>query len=172
MFTFIALFALFAATVYRLIFNLPLQFLIFFTGHRLTWQAYYRHDDILRYLEYLAETYPNLCTIHEIGRSYEGKPIKLLKISNGNPGNKAIWVDGGIHAREWITPATVTFIMNHFVSNFESESNAVQNIDWYFSPVLNPDGYEYSHTRDRLWRKNRRGGYGSCAGVDLNRNFG
>nr|XP_015837881.1 PREDICTED: carboxypeptidase B [Tribolium castaneum] len=140
-------------------------------GHRLTWQAYHRFSDILGYLDYLAETYPDLCTVQTIGQSVQGNPIKLLKISNGNPGNKAIWMDGGIHAREWISPATVTFIINQFVSNFESEPSAVQNIDWYITPVLNPDGYEYSHTRDRLWRKNRKGG-GQCAGVDLNRNFG
>lgn len=39
--------------------------------------------------------------------------------------------------------------------------------------MSNPDGYEYTHTVDRLWRKNRGGtGRGRCAGVDLNRNFG
>ena len=39
-------------------------------------------------------------------------------------------------------------------------------------PVLNPDGYEYSRTTDRMWRKNRRKNSGSkCDGVDLNRNF-
>ncbi|KAJ3625123.1 hypothetical protein MTP99_018686 [Tenebrio molitor] len=140
-------------------------------GHRLTWQAYHRYSDIEGYLDYLAQTYPDLCTVQTIGSSVQGKAIRVLKISNGNPGNKAIWMDGGIHAREWISPATVTFIINQFVSNFESEPAAVQNTDWYITPVLNPDGYEYSHTRDRLWRKNRKGG-GQCAGVDLNRNFG
>ena len=35
--------------------------------------------------------------------------------------------------------------------------------------------YEYSHTTDRLWRKNRAANHdtlGLCRGVDLNRNFG
>ena len=35
--------------------------------------------------------------------------------------------------------------------------------------------YEFSHTTDRLWRKNRNpnpGTFGFCPGVDLNRNFG
>ena len=35
--------------------------------------------------------------------------------------------------------------------------------------------YEFSHTTDRLWRKNRNpnpGTFGLCPGVDLNRNFG
>lgn len=36
---------------------------------------------------------------------------------------------------------------------------------------MNPDGYEYTHTTDRLWRKNRRRNT-FCTGVDLNRNYG
>lgn len=36
---------------------------------------------------------------------------------------------------------------------------------------MNPDGYEHTHTRDRLWRKNRRRNT-FCMGVDLNRNYG
>ncbi|XP_030760511.1 carboxypeptidase B-like [Sitophilus oryzae] len=140
-------------------------------GHRLTWQAYHRLEDIHDYFDHLVETYPDLITLQEIGRSVGGRPIKLLKISNGQSGNKAVWIDGGIHAREWITPATVTFIINNFVSNWENEPKYVQNIDWYIAPLLNPDGYEYTHTVDRLWRKNRRGA-GRCSGTDLNRNFG
>ena len=40
-------------------------------------------------------------------------------------------------------------------------------------PLLNPDGYEYSRTHQRLWRKNRRRptSDNQCFGVDLNRNF-
>lgn len=39
--------------------------------------------------------------------------------------------------------------------------------------MVNPDGYEFSHTNDRLWRKNRgKNGFIRCVGVDLNRNYG
>lgn len=38
-------------------------------------------------------------------------------------------------------------------------------------PVMNPDGYEHTHTSDRLWRKNRKKN-SVCSGVDLNRNYG
>lgn len=38
--------------------------------------------------------------------------------------------------------------------------------------MANPDGYEYTRTKDRLWRKNTVAIPGSnCIGVDLNRNF-
>ena len=38
-------------------------------------------------------------------------------------------------------------------------------------PCTNPDGYEYSHTTDRMWRKNRRINRDGSRGVDLNRNW-
>ncbi|XP_045476413.1 carboxypeptidase B-like isoform X2 [Harmonia axyridis] len=139
-------------------------------GHRLTWQAYHRLNDINGYLDYLAETYPQLCTVKTIGFSVQRRPIKLLRISNGNQGNKAVWIDGGVHAREWISPATVTFIINQIVLSYDNDP-LLESTDWYITPVVNPDGYEYSHNVDRLWRKNRRGS-GYCAGTDLNRNFG
>lgn len=53
-----------------------------------------------------------------------------MKISNGNPKNKAIFIDGGIHAREWISPATVTYFINNIVEKFNSESEDIKNTDW------------------------------------------
>ncbi|XP_073687945.1 carboxypeptidase A1-like [Garra rufa] len=38
--------------------------------------------------------------------------------------------------------------------------------------VANPDGYAYSHSNDRMWRKTRKPNPGSsCVGVDPNRNW-
>lgn len=143
------------------------------TGHRMTWNAYHRAEDIDGYLEYLAKTYPEICSVKTIGFSVQNRPLKVLRISNGNAGNKAIWMDGGIHAREWISPATVTYLINEFVESYDDQPAHIQNVDWYILPLSNPDGYEYTHSTDRLWRKNRGGvGVGRCAGVDLNRNFG
>nr|XP_018904627.1 PREDICTED: carboxypeptidase B-like [Bemisia tabaci] len=50
----------------------------------------------------------------------------------------------------------------------------MKKINFFVLPVLNPDGYEFSWSKDRMWRKNRRPGPGNrkdCPGVDLNRNF-
>jgi carboxypeptidase A4 len=64
----------------------------------MSWDAYHRLADIYTYLDYLTTTYPNLCSQQEIGKSHEGRSLKVLKISDGKPTNKAVWIDGGIHA--------------------------------------------------------------------------
>ncbi|XP_026736336.1 carboxypeptidase B-like [Trichoplusia ni] len=140
----------------------------------MTWKQYHRLDDIHGFLDYLAKTYPSIISVNSIGKSYEGRDLKMLRISDGKAGNKAVFIDGGIHAREWISPAVVTYFINQFAENFDVESDDIKNIDWYFLPVVNPDGYEYTHRSDRLWRKNRKYGLGisTCTGADLNRNFG
>ncbi|EAT48325.1 AAEL000653-PA [Aedes aegypti] len=142
-------------------------------GHHMTWTAYHRLADIHEWMDYLAKSYPDVCSTQIIGKSFQGRNLKVLRISNGNPSNSAVWIDGGIHAREWISPATVTYIVNNLAEGWDDQPEYIRNIDWYVLPVQNPDGYEYTHQGDRLWRKNRRGSlYGPCAGVDLNRNYG
>lgn len=51
-----------------------------YTGHRMTWSAYHRMDDIIGYLEYLAKTYPDLCSVQEIGKSFEGRSLTVLRL--------------------------------------------------------------------------------------------
>lgn len=94
------------------------------------------------------------------------------RISENPRENKKVWIDGGIHAREWISPATVTFILYQLMSDWENQPAHIRGLTWYIMPVMNPDGYEYSRTTNRLWRKNRSPSRrAQCSGVDLNRNF-
>ncbi|XP_025409670.1 carboxypeptidase B-like [Sipha flava] len=153
-------------------------------GHTMTWNRYHRYQDILDYLMYLSEHYPHLVELLPIGKTSEGRQLKVVKISSGqtkeNVVKPAIWIDGGIHAREWIAPAVALYVMRQLVEN-KSYRKLVSEVDWYILPVVNADGYEYSHTTDRLWRKSRSvatesartlwdTSYG-CEGVDLNRNW-
>ncbi|XP_026321656.1 uncharacterized protein LOC113231549 [Hyposmocoma kahamanoa] len=139
-------------------------------NRKMSWNQYHRLDIIYHFMDDLATEYPNICSVHEIGKSVEGRTIMMLKISNGHRDNVGVWIDGGIHAREWITPAVVTYLADQITKNYKNNLPYFTNKDWYFLPVINPDGYEFTHTTDRMWRKNRRI-TGKTVGVDLNRNF-
>merc|ERR1712156_413210 len=85
-----------------------------------------------------------------------------------------IWLESGIHAREWISPAVATFLVRELVEDYAEHPDYIDKINWYFIPSANPDGYAYSWEHDRLWRKTRsdNGGILGCKGVDPNRNWG
>ncbi|KAM3965857.1 carboxypeptidase B [Aphomia sociella] len=135
------------------------------------WKDYYPLNVINAFLDGLETVYPSTCTVSVIGKSVEGRDIKMLKISNSNATNTGVWLDGAIHAREWISTSVVTYIADHIARNFDVLPESITNKDWYFVPVVNPDGYHHTHILDRLWRKNRARIGSTVAGVDLNRNF-
>lgn len=58
----------------------------------------------------------------------------------------------------------------------EAKDNEVADkFNFYILPSTNPDGYEFSRSSDRMWRKTTSLSSESnpgCKGVDLNRNFG
>ncbi|XP_076112077.1 carboxypeptidase B-like [Mytilus galloprovincialis] len=135
---------------------------------------YHSVSEISQYLQEVATT-STRAELHTAGKSYENKTIEYLKISTGGS-KKAIFINGGLHAREWISPAVVLYLINQLALNPNNNpaiDSILEKFDWYLLPVVNPDGYEYSRTTERYWRKNRQpSSSGSCIGVDLNRNFG
>ncbi|CDQ76375.1 unnamed protein product [Oncorhynchus mykiss] len=51
-------------------------------------------------------THPHLVDMFSIGRSYEGRPLYVLQLGKRTRSyKKAVWIDCGVHAREWIGPA-------------------------------------------------------------------
>lgn len=142
--------------------------------HPMTWTEYHDLADIDAYMDYLEKTYPDLVSLETIGESYEGRTMRVVKICKNGCGNKpAMWIDGGIHAREWISPAAVTFMIHQLVEIQDvEESDVLNNVDWYILPNVNPDGYEHTRGGDRLWRKTRSKNGLLCKGVDANRNYG
>merc|ERR1712168_927895 len=136
------------------------------------YNRYNTYDAIVSELKKLAGQYSSASTF-SVGRTYEGRDMVGIKIGSGN--KPAVWIDGGIHAREWISPATVMYFLNKLLTSGDSRAKQVLDMyDFYFLPVFNPDGYQYTHMsrRTRLWRKTRSNQGWGCYGADPNRNWG
>ncbi|CAH2089476.1 unnamed protein product [Euphydryas editha] len=136
---------------------------------------YHSFPAIQEYIDSLAKRHPDLVTLQNLGTSYQGRRMKLVKISSDPlAGNPIIFVDAGIHAREWVAPAMALYLIHRLVNDPDARKE-LDGVDWYILPVVNPDGYEYtrSNRANRLWRKTRsKNSIFECVGVDGNRNYG
>ncbi|XP_023397824.1 carboxypeptidase O [Loxodonta africana] len=140
------------------------------------YNKYHPIEEIYQWMSQISEKYKDVVTQHFLGMTYETRPMNYLKISqpSNNP-KKIIWMDCGIHAREWIAPAFCQWFVKEILQNYTDNSRIrtlLSHLDFYILPVLNVDGYIYTWTTNRLWRKSRSShNNGTCFGTDLNRNF-
>lgn len=113
--------------------------------------TYYRYDALTRLLHAYAEEYPHLVRIQSIGKSYEGRDIWLLTITNfatGTDNEKpALWVDGNIHASE-VSPSTAClYLIHRLVHEYGTHLAITRCLDtrvFYICPRVNPDGAEWA----------------------------
>ncbi|XP_058452987.1 carboxypeptidase B1-like [Malaya genurostris] len=127
------------------------------------------YDEINDYLMQMATENFEWIRIRIIGWSVEGRPIRAITLNHKK--TDTIIVDAGIHAREWITVSTALYLIKKLIEDSD-QYRYLHDYKWVIVPLVNPDGYIYSMTTDRYWRKNRRVVNNKCFGVDINRNFG
>ncbi len=137
--------------------------------------AYKSLDQINAKLDQMVADRPDLAGIVQAGTSIENRPIRGLRISGPGAGKPAVLYNGTQHAREWIAPMVCMWIADRLVYGYDTDpqlQSLLDRVEFYVFPVINPDGYVYSWTTNRNWRKNRRDNPStSCDGVDLNRNW-
>ncbi|XP_058231777.1 carboxypeptidase A6 isoform X2 [Hemibagrus wyckioides] len=73
---------------------------------RYDYEVYHPLEEIQTWMFEMNRTHPHLVDLFSIGRSYEGRPLYVLQLGNRvRTSKKAVWMDCGVHAREWIGPA-------------------------------------------------------------------
>jgi len=114
--------------------------------------------------------HPGVATRVVLGTTYEGNQIAGLRLgSNSLP---LVFFHCTIHAREWITTTTCLWIIDQILNDDPEGRALLDHVQFIIVPILNLDGYDFTHTSNRLWRKNREPNSGStCIGTDLNRNY-
>ncbi|MHB0963592.1 MAG: M14 family metallopeptidase, partial [Gemmatimonadaceae bacterium] len=112
-------------------------------------------------------------SVDTVGRSFEGRPILAVKIGprGDSPSRPNVLFVATHHAREWAATEMSLRLIRRLATDTDARTDSLVNQrDVWVVPVVNPDGYEFTFTTDRLWRKNRRPMADGAIGVDLNRN--
>lgn len=139
--------------------------------------AYHSYADHLAFLNDLVSVRPNNAEIVYAGSSYEGRNITGIHFwgSGGKNSKPGVILHSTVHAREWITTLTNEYVAYQLITKYDTDATIksyVDKYDFYVFPVVNPDGFVYTQTNTRLWRKNRQPVSGnSCIGTDINRNW-
>ncbi|MGW6820139.1 M14 family metallopeptidase [Streptomyces sp. NPDC055005] len=124
--------------------------------------------------------YPGIMSKRVIGKSYQGRDLIAIKISDNVATDEAepeVLFTHHQHAREHLTVEMALYLLKEFGSKYGTDSrvtNAVNGREIWIIPDLNPDGGEYDIATGsyRSWRKNRQPNSGSSyVGTDLNRNW-
>lgn len=140
-------------------------------------EEYHQQDELFTFYEALEASRPDLVTSRSIGESIEGREIRAYTISGADdPANvPGVYIVAGAHAREWISPATISYLADALVNGHGADERITPLVDelaWHIVPLANPDGYQFTWDSNRLWRKTRKVNGDGSFGVDWNRNFG
>ena len=110
---------------------------------------YYCYEDLTQILHSYAQEFPHLVQIESIGKSYEGRDIWLLTVTNFALGSHqekpALWLDGNIHATELAASSALLYHLQTLVTGYGTHADITRCLDtrtFYICPRVNPDGAE------------------------------
>jgi murein tripeptide amidase MpaA len=148
------------------------------------WFANYKQlNEITSYIDNIAALRPELASTAIIGQSWEGRDMFAITISGPDtPENRqadrpVVFIFSTVHAREWIAPMTTVYYASKLVEDYDTDPRVqalLDSVRVVIVPMGNPDGYLFTWSDYRYWRKNRRNNSirNNSFGVDINRNWG
>ncbi|MEU2107570.1 M14 family metallopeptidase [Streptomyces sp. NPDC019507] len=141
---------------------------------------YHNYAEMNAEIDQRIAAHPDIMSKRVIGKSYQGRDIIAVKISDnvGTDENEPeVLFTHHQHAREHLTVEMALYLLRELGDDYGTDSrvtNAVNGREIWIVPDLNPDGGEYDIASGsyRSWRKNRQPNSGSSAvGTDMNRNW-
>ncbi len=113
---------------------------------QVSWNRYYTYEGLVDIMQKIAKAHPNLARLESIGKSYEGRDIYLLTVSDfktGDPDKKpAMYIDGNIHSNE-IQGAEFSLYTAWYLTEMFEELDFVKELladkTFYINPTINPD---------------------------------
>jgi len=128
-------------------------------GDKLSFDTYHAPDVMYSWYRKWAEQYPNIVDLYEVARSYEGRPILQITLTNKKTGKHtdkpAAYFEGGRHSGEVTSSESVLWLTKYLLDNYGKDPAITKLIDTktiYLRPQNNPDGatmYLFTAQRNR-----------------------
>jgi len=124
----------------------------------IAFDRFHRYAELTALLHGLVAAHPQLAAIESIGRSFEGREIWVLTLTNAASGpaaeKPALWVDGNIHATEVAASAANLYFVHTLLSRYGEDEEITRALDtraFYVCPRINPDGAEWALAERPKW---------------------
>jgi hypothetical protein len=112
------------------------------------------YSEVVEYLDAVVAAYPSITKLHTIGKSYQGRDLLVLEITNQGTGDglskPGFWMDGNLHAGEVMGAEVCLKNIDTLVKGYGSDPFITELVDtrtMYIMPKLNPDGSDHYLTR-------------------------
>lgn len=111
------------------------------------WNRYYTYSELLQHMQTLQQAYPNYIDLVEIGESFEGRPLRVMILTDKATGNHtakpAMWVDGNVHGNEVQGSEAILYLAWWLLEHRDDNPRAqalLRDRTFYLLPSVNPDG--------------------------------
>jgi hypothetical protein len=117
---------------------------------QVSWNKYYTYAGVTDFCKKLTEAYPDLVSMSSPGKSYQGRDIHVLTISDkkaGDPDHKpGFWIDGNIHSSE-LQGTEMAMYTAWYLCEMYDENTFINQLlkdkTFYIAPTINPDARDY-----------------------------
>ena len=123
----------------------------------LTFDTYHTVDVMYHWYKKWAEQYPQIVDLYEVGKSFEGRPVLQMTLTNKKTGKDtdkpAAFFEGGRHSGEITSSESILWLTKHLLESYGRNPEITELINTkaiYLRPQNNPDGSNlYLHTAQR-----------------------
>lgn len=136
------------------------------------WDSYPGHDEYISMMQGLQTDYPDLCRLHILGKSVEGRDILAVKITR-RPDVKepepVFYYTAAMHGDETTGYMLMLRLADHLLANYGTDSlitRLIDSVEIWINPLANPDG-TYWNGDEEISMPRRF----NMNDADLNRNF-
>lgn len=114
---------------------------------QLDWKHYHTSAEIEEFMRQWAQRYPNLVDLYSVGKSFGGRDIWQMTLTNKRTGadtdKPAAFFEGGRHSGEITSTESAFYLAWYLLENYGKDTAVTRLLDTkaiYIKPLNNPDG--------------------------------